>query len=512
MEKSIMLDYKIKPILFEELNSEFTLMRCYVLALGKNRNFSYFSKEAVDKAISGLYNIPVVAHLQRKDDGGWYVGSHDRQIVIDDKGITVNDLTIPFGVVPESASPEYVEVTEEDGSKVTYLALSLILWTGRYPDILEAKSTADDNIYFNQSMEILPTKYTPLAEDKNYMNITEFIFSALTLLGRDLENPEYNSEPCFPSARVEPFSLGETFKKEFSLMIDELKKLSLDVKNQETFKETEDKQLNEKLEILAKYNLVPEDLDFSIDDMDIVELEAKVKDFQKPKTDFSATFNQKRDAIRNVLDSLYVRNEDGDIIESTSYWLMDFDDTYAYVEKNYWNAKGDFEETHGRFSYTFDETDLKATLTSDLEEMFLYWLTAEEKQSLEAERSKFSDLTTDFENYKLNHSTENAEVEILKTFKLEKEKESRDADVAELFAKFEKLNGNEEFEALKKKESELDIDVLTEKCFAIYGKTQANFSFEKKKTEIVNIKVDTTFESTPDDVYGEIIKKYSKKD
>ena len=73
---------KITPI--KPLNEEFTLAQCRVMALGKNRNFSHFSKEAVDEALPTLANIPVIAHVFADDEGKLRIGGHDMEIVSED--------------------------------------------------------------------------------------------------------------------------------------------------------------------------------------------------------------------------------------------------------------------------------------------------------------------------------------------------------------------------------------------------------------------------------------------
>lgn len=521
MDKTLFLDYKIKPISFEVINPEFTKMRCWIMALGKNRNYSYFTKESVESALPSLYNIPVVAHIKKRSDGGWYVGSHDRQIVIDDDGIAVNDLTLPFGLVPESCNPVFEEVVESDGSRVTYLVADILLWTGRYPDILDAKSQTDEQIYYNQSMEISVSAWQELNEDKKYSDITQFNFSALCLLGRDLENPEYHSEPCFPSARVEPYqySFGDKFKSELSLMIKELSKFDFSKDNYSN-KEKEDKILNEKLELLAKYNLTVEQLDFSIEDFSLEDLEVKLKEFSvKPeevpntKTSFSATYNQKREAIRNALDSVYVKNEDGDIVESIYYYLMDFSDEYAFVEKDHWTEDGNFEETHGRLPYSFDETTMTATITGDWEDMFLMWLTADEKQSLESMRNEFETIKSDFDAYKETYKTSENDVEDLRKFKAEivAEKRKQDEDAIFSMEVFKNIVDTEDFKALKEKAGDYDLDTLTEKCFSILGKSTVNFAVNTPvKKETVKINIDVV-NSEADDPYGGLFAMYSNK-
>ena len=82
------------------------------------------------------------------------------------------------------------------------------------------------------------------------------------------------------------------------------------------------------------------------------------------KKSFAATYNDKRSAISNALDPIIEGN-----IE-TYFWLVDFDDNYAFVERDVFdNSNGAFEETHGRFPYTFDDDTKTATLNGDFEEM-----------------------------------------------------------------------------------------------------------------------------------------------
>ena len=506
MGKLISLDYKLKPISYEKINSEFAKMRCLVMALGKNRNYSYFSKESVDAAISTIFNIPVVAHLKKRDDGGWYVGSHDRQIVIDDSGVTVNDLTLPFGIVPESCNPTYEDITESDGTIVTYLAVDIIIWEKRYPNIMQAKSQTDPDVYFGESMEISANSYKDLESDKNYTDITAFNFSALCLLGHDLENPEYHTEPCFPSSKVVPqYCLGDKFKEEFSVMISEFKKL-IDCENYKILSETEDDKLNEKLELVSKYSIKVEDLDFNIEDLTLEELETKLKEFSESKQTFSATFNQKRDALRNTIHLMSAGNND------VYYYLMDFDNIYAYVEKDSWDEVGGFSETHGRIGYTFDEANITAAVSGDWEEIFLMYLTAAEKATLEAEKNAFAQIKSDFESYKTSHTNDNSIVDELVTFKNDVIKADRKSSEDEIFDKFDKsLANNLDYETLKTNCGKYEISELADKCFSILGKTTANFAISTpKKKNLVKIPFTAATQDESKNKYDIFFEKYSK--
>ena len=129
---------KVKPI--KPINEQFTLCKCYVMALGKNENKTNIPKEAVDDALPSLFNIPVVAHLFADENSKKHVGGHDMELIVNEKGeLAFHALTVPYETVPQQDDVHYEEVVEDDGKVNTYLVADIILWTGRYPELFCAK-------------------------------------------------------------------------------------------------------------------------------------------------------------------------------------------------------------------------------------------------------------------------------------------------------------------------------------------------------------------------------------
>ena len=124
-----------------------------------------------------------------------------------------------------------------------------------------------------------------------------------------------------------------------------------------------------------------------------------------------ATYRQKRKALSNVLDPKIEKDSDGNITYEEYLYVEDFDDQYVYVEKCVWTPN--YECIYGRYTYTFNEETLEATITSEFEEMILTWLTLEENQKLQDERNntiaEFKKLKSDFEDYKNNYTIPNEE-------------------------------------------------------------------------------------------------------
>ena len=209
-------EIKIVQSSIKKLNPQFSLCDVLVCYHGDNRNWTSLPKNVIEENLYSIYGIPIVGEwiykLDGTDEKSW--GSHGGRIILDDKGIHFEQTTKPFGFVSKEAADNasWVTITEKDGhTKNEYLKLSgCILWTDRYE---ESKSILDEN--FGQSMEIEFKKGH--YRDDHYYEAEEFIFSALCILGTDCE-------PCFESACIGRHYELDSFKKEFSLMLDEYRK------------------------------------------------------------------------------------------------------------------------------------------------------------------------------------------------------------------------------------------------------------------------------------------------
>ena len=127
MQKAVQFFTKFEVI--KPLNQDFTLCKCRVMALGKNRNYSHFSKESVDEALPTLANIPVVAHVYADSEGRLRLGGHDCELVSEDGTYKFKPTTIPWGVVPESHNAHYEEVVDDPYLiKDTYKRIQMSPW------------------------------------------------------------------------------------------------------------------------------------------------------------------------------------------------------------------------------------------------------------------------------------------------------------------------------------------------------------------------------------------------
>ena len=514
-KEKISLLSNLKFSSFEKLNENFLKAKCYVLSLGKNANKSHFSKENVDRAYPSLAYAPVIGHLMVDDNGVYHLGGHDYHLDMND--LKLKSQCVPFGVAVPSETPVYEDVTEENGNVSTYLTCEVILWIGRYPELADAFYS--DSVFTNQSMEIFYSNSAPLKDDPTYTDIIDFSFDALCMLQKS-DDDKFNVTPCFPSASIVPITYSID-KNEFSSLMGELKEeLSLYFSKNNSDEKGGKVNLDEKLEILQKFNKTIEDLDFSIDDMSVEDLSAKMEELfgeKEPKAEpiaFSATYKEKRQALQNALDPIIVKDAEGNYVEETYFYIEDFSDEYVFVEKDHWTAN-DYDCKYGRFAYTFDEATRTATISSEFEEMVKVWLTLDEKAKVDEERAnyetKYSDLEKEFSDYKAEHSFLDSEFNVLKEYKENKEVEERKCAEDALFADYEETIGEtEEFKSLKEKASEFSLDALKKECLCIVGMySMTNKTKETNKPDSLKFSLEP--EVSEDEPYGGLMKKYLGK-
>lgn len=495
--------------LVEQINEEFGKYRCRVMALGKNRNGSYFSRKAVDEAIPSIKSIPIIGFLY-EDENGWHMKGHEHDVIRENGELVYKSKCVPYGVVPADSNFTYEDVTEEDGSVATYLCCDAIIWEGRFPEVVNAMN--DSSAKFGQSMEINVKKAKKYAEDKRYIDVQKFSVSALCLLGMDDENEEYNVEPCFPSCAL----LSYAEDNQFIELMDEFKSALSDCFTNKNKEEggAEMEIENTVVEPVVDNAVVFENAESA--EPEVVQIENEPVQFEgdepdadtettpvesefvaKAKECFSLASKKRKALAKTVNDASYYGEE-----KCVEYWLADYDDNYAYCTIYIYDRDG-FTEDLSRVAYSYNEQEDKAYLTGEFEKMYVDWLTQDEHDAVIANRNEY-------EAYKTEHSYSNAEYAELAEFKANRLAEDHKNDVESVLAQFSDLEGTEEFELLKQNALNIDkIEVLEDKCYALRGRM---VKMEKNKTDerkTVIVKKQTNFESADtNELYGGLFAKY----
>ena len=357
--------------------------------------------------------------------------------------------------------------------------------------------------------------------------IKDFEFTAFALIG---------VEPCYESASL-AFS-KQDFKQEFSKMMLELKDSFKDVTvSDETGNIHSHKYSMEggskgldKQNLIEKYGIDVNTLDFSIDDFTVEALEEKFKAITEadkksdPEVDidknkFALTSNVV-DEIMRALDAEKIQCEWG---ECSRYFFVDcdFDAMEVYCwDRTDWLLYGFSYKTNGdsieidfenkkRKKYVivdFDEGEQVSPIAQVFEQM---------EQVITDKFAASAEFEAKYQNASETITSMEAELEELRKFKADTEtaamEEARKSEIAEVFAKFEDLVGVEAFENLKTDCDadcmKFELDALEEKCYAIRGRrgiqTKMNFSQKAPK-----LPIETPENNKADQPYGGLFEEY----
>lgn len=437
----------------------------------------------------------------------------------DDGSLILVNLTQPIGVVPQTAKVYWETVEEDNGTVNEYLCAEVLIWKRQeaYRKIKKDGITA-------QSMEIT-------VKDGETINgiycIKDFEFTAFALIG---------VEPCYESASL-AFS-KQDFKQEFSKMMLELKDSLKDVTvSDETGNIHSHKYSMEggskgldKQNLIEKYGIDVNTLDFSIDDFTVEELEEKFKaiteadkksdpEVDTDKNKFALTSNVV-DEIMRALDAEKIQCEWG---ECSRYFFVDcdFDAMEVYCwDRTDWLLYGFSYKTNGdSIEIDFENKKRKKYVIADFDEGEQVSPIAQVFEQMEQVITDKSAVSAEFEAKYQNASetitSMEAELEELRKFKADTEtaamEKARKSEIAEVFAKFEDLVGVEAFENLKTDCDadcmKFELDALEEKCYAIRGRrgvqTKMNFSQKTPK-----LPIETPENNKADQPYGGLFEEY----
>ena len=357
--------------------------------------------------------------------------------------------------------------------------------------------------------------------------IKDFEFTAFALIG---------VEPCYESASL-AFS-KQDFKQEFSKMMLELKDSLKDVTvSNETDNIHSHKYSMEggskgldKQNLIKKYGIDVNTLDFSIDDFTVEELEEKFKaiaeadkksdpEVDTDKNKFALTSNVV-DEIMRALDAEQIQCEWG---ECSRYFFVDcdFDAMEVYCwDRTDWLLYGFSYKMNGdSIEIDFENKKRKKYVIADFDEGEQVSPIAQVFERMEQVITDKSAASAEFEAKYQNASetiaSMEAELEELRKFKADTEtaamEKARKSEIAEVFAKFEDLAGVEAFENLKTDCDadcmKFEMDALEEKCYAIRGRrgVQAKMNFSQKAPKLP---IETPENNKADQPYGGLFEEY----
>lgn len=490
------------------VNSSFDSAILRIAYTGENVNRTSISKETFEKCLYTMYNCPIVCNYDRATDS---IGGHDIELVhAKDGSVRLVNITTPVGCVPESANYYWEFVEEDDGIVHEYLCTEVLLWKRQ-----EAYRKIKNDGITSHSMEI---KIKDGYMVDSVFNITDFEFNAFCLLG--------DVKPCFESSALE--FAKQNFSAQLSEMMQDLKELNFDVNTpdgddnihpQKILTEGGKKALDKKQELIAKYGIDVDTLDFSIEDLSIEELterfEAMANEANEPTAEPEDTTNYSLTGatVEEIHRELGAVKYDTPWGEESRYWYIDCDfelsEVYAYDIADWLVYGFTYAQDGDSIAIDFDSKKRKKFAIVDFDEgeqenpVASVFARAEQAINDNAEwQSKYNEASTAIESME-------SELTELRQYKADIESAEAQSARDEVFSRFTDLEGIEAFASLKENCSDMDIETLEEKCFAIRGRNgvPAKFSANVKPPVLKVPKNDK--DVAP---YGGIVEEYSGKD
>lgn len=437
-----------------------------------NRNQSYISEENMKKALPSFSNRPIMGFIHQLDDGSWDFHSHDAIITNNeenDEG-TIEYLEIPVGVIPESCNAQLVYDEEKQR---TYVEVNGYI----YEEYSKAAEILQEQGEHKVSVELAIYEMSYNAKEK-YLNITDFYFSAVTILGRNEDG-----SPVHEGMAGSNITLGSFSQENNSVVNDDInKKLfemltklndTLDNLNKNNKKGAVN-NMNKFNELLEQYNVTIEDVTFEYEGVADEELEKlfaehfdKTEPVAEPEPEkFVLSYELSHEDIRAALYNLLGAAND----DAYTFIVEVYDDYFVYEKWNWDDGSDKFFRQH----YTKNGDEV--SLSDDAVEVFPMFATNDEKNALELMRTQFDEL---------------------KQFKADTEKQADKEAKEAIFARKEYgiMAENEKFIELKNKMDEFSVEdienqakLIFAECVMASGTFSANDDNEEKK---VNFNLNT---------------------
>lgn len=419
----------------ESVNPLISKCEIKVLYLGKNRNKSYIDKSAATAIGKTLPGSPIVGYYKKNNQD---FSDHGQQIIVDDEGIKINDLTRPYGFVPTNAEVWFQKFIDTDalGNEVVreYLMTVGYLWTGQYEEVQRVYESQDGN---PQSMklhdETLKGNWTKdIKSGTDFFIINDAIIQNLCILGE-------NVEPCFEGADITEQKISSSFSKNnnfvttlFSMM-QELNEL---LNNEKGGNLMEKENVN--VEDTTTTTNFSENED-KVDKTDIVENQVITEEFAKASEE---------------------EEDNKDKKESDSEQKQDEEDKKAKAKAKDSFAKEKEEEE--------DKAKEKENTSKD-----------EEKEEDEEPKKKFELLEQQYAELQTNYSSLQAEYNKLLEFKNAIEDEKKDAMINQFYM----LSDEDKKDVIDNK-SKYSLEDIEAKLSIICVRKKVNFGLDSDKETV----------------------------
>ncbi|KYG38075.1 hypothetical protein [Bacillus gaemokensis] len=396
------------PVKFEQvsnvLDDRFVRTKIYIAHEGENRNRCIFTKEILESMIPSLANVPILGYIAVDELGNDDFKGHEEALMVENNEFKIKYLGHAYGVIPEDNNARFETRYGEDGVEREYLVADGILWR-KFPEVEEIFDR--DGGFKSQSMELQHSSVKGYQDEHGLFVFTQAKFEGLCILGEGVT-------PAMISSTIEKFSFADKFQTELSAMLTEFNAhFTTTSKEGEKVTKVIDNPENtepqvQELEVTEPVALEPEtdfakkakkdededkdkgkdsetDDETSNEDPEEPETEDDDEDEEKGKKKpkkFSRTFELSHDDIRSgIYNALSSHN--------------DFQDSWMWVSKVYDNHAIVEDADSGKYFKVNYVKHENAVSIGEHEELFPMFLSASEKNSIDATRNNFEALETE---------------------------------------------------------------------------------------------------------------------
>ena len=444
---------------------------------GKNRNQSGISNETMELYKDSFKGRPILGAIYKTDTGEYEFRAHDMEIIEGDNGAEINYIEQPIGVISQTATP-YLEYDED--AKKNYLMVEGTIFAdySKAAEILERRRTCKCSV----EIAVEEMSYN-CAED--YLSIDKFHFTGVTILGYQQDGTTEIQEGMAGSKiTIDDFSVKHNSM--FSVdcqekLIETLEKLNETLKGfnkqskeggDTTMDKFENEVVEEVVETEVEETVVEETATDEVvvatnevDEVEVVEEteteeasasedgddeeveETEEVDDAPVEEKFTKTFTVElsHEDIHCALYNLIRQYEEEDV---EYYYIREVYDNY-FIMQGWCNNK------LYKIGYTVDGENV--ALDGERQEVFELIVTESEKIAIEKMREDYAALEAKYAE--------------LKSFKDEFDAAEIQAQKDAVFAKksYEKLDGVDAFEELKKNAANFSVDEVIAQVKIIYA-------------------------------------------
>lgn len=459
-----------------------TLQSCHI---NKNINGSNIKKEVMEKALSSFKNRPILGYIHEVD-GQYEFYGHNMHLDEDDE-IVYDE--IPVGVVPESCNA-HLEYDEEKDK--TYCVVNGYLFN-EYTKATEILKREKECAV---SVELCIREMSYQAKEK-YLDIEDFYFSGVTILGKDEDGNIVNPGMVGSNIKLTDFSAeNNSVFSQFEInekLVDTLEKLnatleSFNIKNterkeeidvdKEKFEEEVTETVEEEVTETSTEEEVTETEEMSEETVDETPEETVEEMSEESEEETQEESNEEFDE-----DAAEEQTEETK--EFSKVFEIRFQISHDEIRYALYNLIGQFEELDNDWYYIRSVYDdhfvMQAWGSGDI--YGCKYSKDGDNVSLDGERYKlFEELLTESEKTKLdemrsNYSAIQTELNVYKKAELDAQKDAVFAD--ESYAGFLETD---EFKELISHKDDYSLEELKDKAelaFAKCVKQNKTFSFNE---------------------------------